>query len=65
MAQRRRGFAATFPQHVSTVPSRVLERFELTKGPGAPDRTSAMEEEDPALDAGLRRAHRFDAVLDG
>src|SRR5665213_3877746 len=44
-------------------PAGYSSAFELTKGPGAPDRTTAMEEEDPALDAGLRRAHRFDAVL--
>src|SRR5882672_5216554 len=44
-------------------PSRVLERCELTKGPGAPDRTTRMEAKNPALAAGFRCAHRFNAVL--
>ena len=35
--QQRLGFAATFPQDVSTVPSRVLEALRMTEGPGAAD----------------------------
>src|ERR1700692_787093 len=38
--------------------------YELRKtGTSAPDRTTAMEEKNPALDAGFRCAHRLDAVL--
>src|SRR5258707_4297650 len=38
--------------------------YELWKtGTRAPDRTTAMEEKNPALDAGFGCAHRFDAVL--
>src|SRR3984893_18494375 len=44
-------------------PLGCLSAFEPTKGPGAPDRTTAMEDENPALDAGSRCTHRFDAVL--
>ncbi len=40
-------------------PAGCLSAFEQTKGPGAPDRTTAVEEEYPALDAGPRRAHRL------
>jgi hypothetical protein len=35
--QKRLGFAATFPQDVSSVPGRVHERCDLTKGPSAAD----------------------------
>src|ERR1039457_1882929 len=62
-ALKRLRSTATLPQDVSAVPSRVPERCELTKGPGAPDRTTRMEEENPALAAGFRCAHRLDAVL--
>src|SRR5665647_3815611 len=33
MVQERLGFAATFPQDVSTVPGRVPERFRTDQGP--------------------------------
>ena len=116
-AQNRLGFAATFPQDVSGLPTGLLERCELTEGPSAadwkllhrkrqartgtsnrkavleskiyrcplfseirtrgvetyyelrktgtsaPDRANGMEEENPALAAGFRCAHRLDAVF--
>src|ERR1700733_4558579 len=59
--------ALALPQHSRKTSRRCplgcLSAFEPTKGPGAPDRTTAMEDENPALDAGSRCANRFDAIL--
>src|ERR1700756_3273486 len=60
-SQKRLGFAATSKQDVSTVPGRRWNACEMTKGPGAPDRTSTLEAEDPEFLSGSGCAYRLDA----
>src|SRR5437868_10436871 len=43
----------------------ALERLRMTKGSGAPDRTSTLEAEDPEFLSGSGCAYRLDAVLVG
>src|SRR5712664_2264715 len=50
-------------RRLDRAPSGRSSAYEPTKGPGAPDHSSAMEAEAPAYPAGPGRAHRLDAVL--